>query len=147
MKKLLKFLPFLLVALMATTFWSCSDDDDNKTVSNAELPEPAKTFLDTYYPSITYITKKDKNEFDVYLNNGHTVDFNAAGQWQDVDAPAGQTIPYGFYPVGIDTYIGENLSGAGINEISVEPYGYDVELVTGVDLRFGPDGTFLGYDR
>ena len=40
-----------------------------------------------------------------------------------------------------------NYSGAYIDEIDREPYGYDVDLNTGVDLRFNADGAFLGINR
>lgn len=39
------------------------------------------------------------------------------------------------------------MNGTGINEISKEPVGYDVELVSGVELIFDTDGGFIGYDR
>lgn len=148
MKKLLKFLPFLLVALMVTAFWSCSDDNDdnNKEIPNSELPQPAKEFLDTYYPSISYTTIEDKDDYEVYLANNHEVEFSKAGDWKDVDAPMGQQIPSGFYPSAIDTYVEEN-GNAGINEISKEGYGFEVKLVTGTELRFSADGTFMGIDK
>ena len=149
MKKLLKFLPFLLVAVMAVGFWSCSDDDDDddQKVTEQQLPAAAKEFLSEYYPTVT-VTKvyKDVTTYDVTLSNKHKVEFTATGEWTDVEAPKGQTVPDGFYPAAINTYIADNLNGAGIMEISKEVYGFDVELVTGTDLRFSTDGSFLGYD-
>lgn len=148
MKKLLKFLPLFLVGLMAVTFWSCSDDDDFKPVTNAELPTAAKTFLETYYPSVNYQTKKDKNEFEVYLSNGQKVEFYKDGEWKDVDAvKRGETVPIGFYPSEIDTYVSEKHAGEGIHEISKESYGYDVELTNNVDIEFTSNGEFIRYDR
>ncbi len=147
MKKTLRFLPFLLVALMAVTLWSCDDDDDDVKITEQQLPSQAKQFLTQYYPTynVRKVTKDDK-EYEVVLSNNHKVDFDLAGEWTDVDAPKGQTIPNGFYPADIDIYLDENLNGTGINEISKEIYGYDVELINGRDLRFSQTGAFLGYD-
>lgn len=148
MKKLLKFLPLFLVALMAVTFWSCSDDDDLKPVANTELPAAAKTFLSDYYPSIAYETKKDKNEYEVILENGQKVEFYKDGEWKDVDAnKPGAVVPTGFYPTAIDTYVAEKHANEGIHEISKESYGYDVELTNNVDIEFTSTGDFIRYDR
>lgn len=146
MKKLLKFLPLVLVALFATTLWSCKDDKD-EPAPITELPATAKTFLSTYYPSVDYKAYKDDNGYDVVLTNGQKVDFNKNGEWQDVEATiAGQTIPSGFYPSAIDTYIEDNYSGAGIREISKEFYGFEVELVQNIDLKFDETGNFISLD-
>lgn len=145
MKKFLKFIPFLLVAVMAMGFWSC-DDDDDKVVT--EIPAAAKTFLATYYPSVEYMAFKDHNDYDVTLANGHKVEFSSTGEWKDVDAPAGQTVPSGFYPSAIDSYLNDNMDGAGINEISKEKNGnYEVDLVDGRDLVFDQQGMFVRFDR
>ena len=71
---------------------------------------------------------------------------SCSGEWTDVDAPLNEELPTGFYPEAIDTYLLANMDGAGINEISKERYGYDVELVTGTDLRFDSEGKFIRYD-
>lgn len=147
MKKFLKFLPVLLAGILAISLWSCSDDKD-EPVSYNELPAAAKTFLTTYYPSVNTVSvAKDKDDYDVVLANGHKVDFNKQGEWQDVDAPMGQTIPTGFYPAAIDDYVANMADNAGINEISKERNGYEVETLTGQELHFSSDGSFLGYDK
>ncbi|MBD5486669.1 MAG: hypothetical protein HDR18_14310, partial [Lachnospiraceae bacterium] len=62
-------------------------------------------------------------------------------------APVGKTVPAGFYPAAIDTYISSAYSGSGINEISRIDRGYEVELLNGTDLYFSADGTYIGIDR
>lgn len=149
MKRLIKFLPLALVCVLACAMASCSDDDnDDRLIVASSLPTAAKTFISTYYPGQTVVTATiDKNEYDVVLSNRHSIDFNNDGEWLDVDAPAGQTVPTGFYPEAINSYIAANCSGAGINEISRESRGYDVELTSGTDLFFNLDGTLLAYER
>ncbi len=146
MKKILKLLPILLLGVMAISLAACDDKDD--PVAESQLPATAKAFLNTYYPGIEISTAtKDKNEYDVILANGHSVEFDKAGEWKDVDAPVGQTVPVGFYPAAIDTYLSTNNPGDGINEISRDKSGYEVDLVSGVEAVFNSDGIFLHYDR
>ncbi|MDE6416476.1 MAG: PepSY-like domain-containing protein [Duncaniella sp.] len=145
MRRFLKFLPLMFAAVAATVLWSCSDDDN--FVPADELPVAARSFLSTYYPKVAVETvEMDGNEYEAVLANGHSVDFNAAGEWIDVDAPAGQTVPSGFYPAAIDAYVAQNFPGSGINEISVTMLGYDVDLVSGIELMFSPTGEFIGVD-
>lgn len=146
MKKFLRFMPLMLVALLSVALFSCSDDDEPVAPSN--LPEQAKTFLAAYYPNVEIVSVvKDNNEYDVILANGHSVDFDKAGLWQEVSAPMGQTVPKGFYPAAIDAYV--DALGApvvGINDITRIKGGYEVDLVNGLELFFNTEGAFVGYD-
>lgn len=146
MKKLYRILPMLLVAVLSMALWSCSDDDEPVPVT--KLPSSAQTFLNTYFDNVDIISvTKDKDDYEVLLSNGYSVEFNTSGEWTDVDAPVGKTVPTGFYPAAIDTYISSAYSGSGINEISRIDRGYEVELLNGTDLYFSADGTYIGIDR
>lgn len=136
----------LLVAVLSIALWSCSDDDEPVPVT--KLPSSAQTFLNTYFDNVDIISvTKDKDDYEVLLSNGYSVEFNTSGEWTDVDAPVGKTVPAGFYPAAIDTYISSAYSGSGINEISRIDRGYEVELLNGTDLYFSADGTYIGIDR
>ncbi len=147
MRNYTKFFSMLLVMLLGVGLWSCSDDDK---ISYGELPQAARTFLNTYYPGVE--TKKvtkdiDKDtgviEYEVRLKNDHDITFNIKGEWTDVDAPDRQAIPAGIAPAAIENYLDANFNGVGINEISVEYYGYEVKLLNNLELKFSPDGTLL----
>ncbi|MDE6079072.1 MAG: PepSY-like domain-containing protein [Duncaniella sp.] len=148
MKKLLKLLPLLVAIFGAVALWSCSDDDD-KTIKSDELPAAAQQFLATYYPGVKIASAtKDGSSYDVTLANGHSVDFNLQGEWTDVEAPLGETIPSGFYPFAIDSYISSLPLTTGINEISKTfGGGYEVETVAGLELLFNAQGDYLGIDN
>lgn len=146
---------FLMVCVFGCLAWSCSDDDDDNdvTISFSSLPTPAQQFISQFYPSdkIALITKEVKNshlnsEYEVRFVSGQEVEFDAVGLWTDVDAPKGQTVPTGIVPA-IDEYVGLNYDGAGINEISRDSRGYEVELVNGIELLFDANGQFLGVDN
>lgn len=147
MKKILKFLPLLLIAVMGLSLTACGDDDKDEPVPAEQLPVGAREFISNYFPTAKILSsQKDKDEYEVTLSEGTRIDFNLNGEWMDVDAAAGKTVPSGFYPSAIDTYISDNFEGSGINEISKEGKGYDVELLDGRDLLFGYDGNFISYD-
>lgn len=146
MKKLLKLLPLLLIAVCCAMITAC-DDKDDKYIDQRELPASAKDFVNQYFSGETIITtEKDHDEYEVCLSDGTRIDFTRQGEWKDVDAPTGKTIPGGFYPASIDAYIAANMNGMGINEISKERRGYDIELLNGLELIFSSDGAFLAAD-
>lgn len=147
MNKFLKLLPLFFVAVLAFGAVSCSDDKD-EPVPSAELPVKAKEFISTYFPTATItLTTKEKHEYEVTLSDGTRIDFDKAGEWKDVDAAAGKTVPTGFYPSAIDENVAEVSPEAGINEISKENYGYEVELLSGVDMKFNHEGAFISFDK
>lgn len=147
MKKTFRLIPMLLMAFVAILAVSCSDDKD-EPITTEQLPEQARTFINAYYPSATIVNShKDKDEYEVIMSDGTKIDFNKHGEWKDVDAPVGKTIPNGFYPEAIDTYVYYNYNPAGINEISKDNREYEVELTNGLDLRFARDGAFIRIDH
>lgn len=145
-----KTFSILFIALFAALTWSCSDDDDTP-VPPSDLPAAANTFISTYF-SGDKIVKVNRDgsganaTYDVIFASGYEVEFNSQGAWVDVDAPMGMTIPSGIAPLAISDYVSLNYPTQGINEISVEYYGYDVELLNGIDLMFDQQGNFIGID-
>lgn len=152
--KNIRFFLLFLASIFTLSLASCDDKDHpEEPVGEAALPGAAKTFLSTYYDGvkINRIVKDVEDdifvEYEVYLANGHDVTFDSDGDWKDVDAPAGKTIPDGIAITPITDYINAHYSGYGINEISKENYGYDVELTNGLDLDFDLQGNFIRVER
>lgn len=148
MKKLLRIFPLMLLAFIGSAgFTACSDDDDHQIVAEDQLPTTAKTFIEQYYPSVAVVSvHKDKSEYEVVFSDGTRIDFDHSGNWQDVDAPAGKAVPSGFYPAAIDSYVATNYPADGINEISKDKGNYEVDLISGIDLEFSSDGSFIRVD-
>lgn len=153
MNKVFRYFACAALAMFsAVALCSCSDDDKDEPVSVSTLPESAQNFLTSHYAGVkvqSAVRDKDgkKVEFDVRLANGHEVTFDADGNWTDVDAPAGETVPGGLVPEAVALYIATNYSSEGINEVSRSAAGYDVDLTNGVDLEFDSLGNFLRVDR
>lgn len=148
MKKFILLTCTMLLAL--ATVWSCSDDDD--LIIPGDLPQTAQAFLNKHFAGMEiYKVEKDGDhsgtDYTVKFRNGYEVEFDAIGEWTDVDAPKGQTIPDGIAPQVIADFVAQEYPGMGINEISRDYTGYEVELVTGLDLDFDPQGNFIGIDH
>lgn len=148
MKDLKKFLlTFVVILTTIVSGWSCSDDDKDEPIQYNKLPVAAQTFISTYFPAQKAArVEKDKNSYDVYLDNGTNVEFDLEGNWTDVDAPAGIAVPWSIVPEAIKTFINEKYPQQGVSEISRDSTGYDVELTGGTELEFAPDGTFIRID-
>lgn len=147
-KKLFLYLPAILLSLCVV---ACDDDDDNTfaDVKNFnELPQQAQAFLNDYFSTynISSITFSD-GEYEVNFDNGTQVDFNAIGQWTDIDAGLGYYVPFEFVPLGISSYLSTNYPTQNITEISrTASGGYVVDLTNDAELVFDMNGNFIGYD-
>lgn len=148
MKNFYKTSSALFVALLGLTFVSCSDDKD-EPIDYKQLPTAAQTFINTYFgdTSVVKITSdKDKNkqEYEVDFANGFEVTFNKDGEWIDVDAPTGMTIPDGIAPEPIANYVSTYYPDLGINEIEKVTTGYKVDLINELELEFDAQGQIIG---
>ncbi|MDE6299266.1 MAG: PepSY-like domain-containing protein [Muribaculaceae bacterium] len=147
MKKIFNSLVVVLLAVTGLSLTSCSDDDESTPISYNDLPYVSQQFIVTYFPwADVEAVYMEGGEYNVNLSDGTDIEFNLSGEWTDVDAMIGVTLPTGFYPSAIDMYISENIPGGGINEISRNVNGYEVELVDGQDLIFNLEGIFIGMD-
>ena len=152
MKK--NYLKLLLVSLFLVgglSLTSCSDKDDEEleqTITISQLPSQAQTFLNQYFADVKaksiekqYITTIVM--YKVELVNDFEIMFNSDGVWQEVDAPDNKTIPTGIAPSAIEEYVNSNYPDYGINEINKTGEGYNVELISGLEMAFNELGEFL----
>lgn len=120
------------------------------TVKPTDLPTPITDFLKQHFPQATVSFVETDNEFggveyDVTLSDGTEVDFDKAGQWENVDCHA-KAVPAALVPQAIATYVKTNYQGKVITKIDQKPAGYEIELAGGLELKFDKAGQFLGQD-
>lgn len=145
----------LMLCVFSCVAWSCSDNDDDKDtpISLSDLPTAARTFISKFVPDdeVVRVVKEvsaSNVQYDVRFRSGLEIEFDGAGNWTDVDAPNGQTVPTGIVPAEIQKYIDTNYNAIGVNEISIDARGnYEVELLSGIDLLFDSDGNFIRVDH
>ena len=145
----------LSILLSAT---SCDSNDnvattDKTAIEPTTLPSTAKTFTETYFPDAVYksATKLktpsvNGTVYDVSLANGFEIDFDANGNWTEIDGGT-QAIPTSLIPEKINTYIAANYPNLFIVQIKNEKTKYDVELSNGLDLVFTSGGDFVRIDK
>lgn len=149
MKKM--FLSTVAVFTLAFTTVSCSSDDNNSSdiiVNYSELPTQAKEFTETYFSDLQiFRVEKDLKSIDEYYEvkfvGGMEIDFTQSGIWTNVDGN-NKAIPTGFILAPIVEYVTTNYNATFIESIEKKGYGFDVDLVNNVELRFDLEGNFLG---
>lgn len=144
---------FIALSLLFSTT-SCDSDDDHDTIINAaDLPAPAGTFITTYFPNATYQTIKKQNRadndgsiYDVFLTNGFEIDFDANGNWVDIDGNH-QPVPVELVPEKIQAYVTTNYANQSVTSIDKEPTYIEVELTSTIELIFNLQGDFIRIDH
>lgn len=139
---------FFFLALALTLCASLSARDE--IISEQQLPAAAKTFVKQYFKNRTVsLAKKDvdpgSTSYDIVLNSGTKIEFNAKGEWKEVDcAPA--AVPAALVPAAIAKYVKANYANLKIVKIERNAAGYDIELSNDVDLQFDKQGNFVRID-
>ena len=113
------------------------------------LPDAITAFIKQHFPNATIAgVEPDYDsgglEYDVYLNDGTQIDFDANNQWDQVESMRG--VPAFFIPKGIANYVRSNFQNVAITKINKEYHGYEIELANGVELNFDRSGNFMGMD-
>ena len=135
----------LAAIFLAAALISCSD----KLVPADQLPAAAHSFIQQYFPGIpiSYV-KKDaglKTGFEVVLTDGIEIDFDGKGEWDSVDCRR-SAVPEALVPAAIGGYVQTNFTGQMIVKIDKELYGYEIELGSGLDLKFDSSGKLIRID-
>ena len=134
---------FALVLLMT----GCSD----KPVLPTELPAPVMSFIQQTYPGQTItFAQKDLEltgwKYEVFLADGSHVGFDTDDTWDKVESPMTQPVPAQLIPAPIATHLQANFPGAFVTKIDKERNGYEIELATGVELKYNKQGALMEMD-
>jgi len=155
---------FVLTAIL--TFASCTKDSDPDTVNplnstairadssikTATLPQEILDYISTNYSDITVKKSEieDNGNFEVKLNNGVELIFDADGAFLGVDDDGDNNfddthLNISELPENIMSFISTNYPNKSIEEAELENNGnYEIELENEVILIFDADGKFLG---
>lgn len=154
MKKTLFGLSLLAMVSFATV--SC---DDDKVIPEGELPQNSQNFISEHFAGQSYSRiEKDGRNYSVKLGERGSqieVDFDANGNWVEVDADDHIHLPTGFINSSIVGYVKTNYpvpapneAQSNINSIEKKASGFDVDLVApDIDLIFDTNGNFVRVDN
>lgn len=154
------FLPFVFLLMFAISSASCSNEDVNEnetTITINDLPSTAQAFLNKYFHGYNVVkiekdVETDITIYEVELEEGFEVFFNGTGEWQQVVAPYGKTLPTGFIPEQVMATLDQRFPGYGINQVNTTGQGYKVELSdnqggASIDVFFDMSGEITGIDQ
>lgn len=120
-------------------------------VTLENFPEPAQRFLRTYFSTITVAYSFSEERygalfFRVKYSDGTDVRFYENGEWQRVKMHY-KTVPDGILPPKIKQYMQNSpYRKVAIKEIERKPYGFELELLSDIEILFDHEGNFLGLD-
>ena len=127
---------------------ACADRPQSVTFN--ELPEPAQTFIETYFHTsdiASAIREKDglDVDYDVRLYDGTDIDFNSNGDLEEIDCQV-KAVPDGIVPQVVVTYVMRQFQRQSIVKYSIDKRTQEVKLSNGQELVFDDNGNFLRYD-
>lgn len=122
-----------------------------KVITFNQLPKAAQNFVNKHYDSnmVSYIYVESEfmsaKEYEVRLNDGKKIEFNAKGAWTEVDAKH-KSVPQDIIPASINTYVNKSFPNNAIVQIAKSSRKYEIELSNGLDLEFDSKGRFVRID-
>lgn len=143
----------IIAAAAAALGLAACGSGDTVTTDTTQLPDAAREAITRLYPDAKVAQVKiDKetfgsDEYEVTLNNGASVDFRSDGTVEKVSAAPGDTIPSGFLPDAVDTYIRTNYADAKVVKYEVDKKDQEVKLSNGLELTFDLQGNFVKLDH
>lgn len=138
----------LALALVILTGIGANAQKKNITIK--EFPAAAQTFLSQNFPkqTATYAVE-DKGmlstDYEIMLSNGMEIEFDGKGNWEEIDGNK-TALPESVLPKAIADYVSKNYKVQGVEKIEKEKWGYKVEFLNDVELKFDSNGKFLRVD-
>lgn len=134
MKKLMT----IILALLSMAATACADND--KIISQEELPAAAKEFIAEHFAQNKIIAVKLDNDlfskdYEVLFEDRTTIKFDKDGKWTEIECKM-SSVPDKAVPVRILEYVMQNYPDALIKQIDRDRKGYDVELSNKIELEF-----------
>ena len=128
-----KILATIILSICILLLPGCGDT----IVPPSQLPEAITSFVKEHFPeeSITYVE----------LVNGAKIEFDTDNVWDKIDCQ-NQPVPSTAVPMAITAYTQKNYPSIAIIMIDKEDHGYEVELITGINLKFNEHGAIINKD-
>ncbi|MBF4488247.1 PepSY-like domain-containing protein [Flavobacterium sp. CSZ] len=118
-----------------------------KKIEIAELPKPARDFLNKHFRNSEIdVVKKDAEHgekgYEVKLKDGTEIEFWKDGSYREVDGGK-KPIPTAFIPESVKDYVAKNHPNEKITHIDYGHKDLDVDLTNNIDLEFTKEGKIL----
>lgn len=122
----------------------------DQVISFSKLPVKSQNFITKYFDASTVdFIKLDNDyfskEYEVVLRNGTKVEFDANGEWKEIDGK-GVAIPIKMILQNILSYVSKSFPENKIKKVERMRRGFEVELTNGLDLIFNAKAKFVRID-
>ena len=146
----MKRITSLLIAVLAMTSFMVSAGND-KPIAYEKLPQTARTFLQTHFPTEKVALSKMekelfKTEYKVILVNGNEIEFDAKGEWKEVDCEY-SFVPEAIVPNEIKKHIKSDFPDSKIIKIERNSLTYEVKLDTKIEVEYNLNFQVIDIDR
>lgn len=138
---------FMLIATVALSLSIMKADE--RPVTFAQLPGPAKEFINTNYPAdkVSYATVDDdliRPDYKVVLVSGTRIQFANNGALEKIESRAG--VPVNIVPVQIKDYVRMHYPDAMITEYEIDRRHYEIKLSNRLELKFNKHFNLIEID-
>lgn len=119
-------------------------------VAPAQLPQQVQAFVSTNFPgqNILY-AQKDLDwftwKYDVFLADGTEINFDTSNEWDKINTQM-RAVPTQLIPAPVAATLTANFPAVVVTKIDKESWGYEVELVNGLELKFNKQGAIKEMD-
>ena len=148
----MKRVKYLALIAFLFSLISAHADGRERPISFAELPEAAQTFCTTYFGDLTvaYIVADAKfthAEYEVTYTDRTEIDFRTDGSWKSVERKY-SSVPAAIVPAQIADFVAANelFRQQFICKIERNSYTWEIELSSGLEVKFDAKFNVIGYD-
>ena len=138
------------VVLLGGIFAANADDRERPTTVD-KLPAAAQQFLKEHFKDLTvaFVVEDPKmvgSEYEVTYTDRTEVDFNPQGEWTSVERKY-SAVPASVVPQQISGYVAKsNFPDQWIKKIERNAYTWEIELNSGLEIKFDQQFNVIGYD-
>ena len=142
--KFLKKLSFLVICVIFSSVFVFAHDTP---LAPEQLPAEVTAFVKANFPkqTIIYAEHEYNYEFELRLDDGSKVEVLKTGELKKAENKM-KGIPASLIPAEITAYVTKNYPNTIITEVDKKGFGYKIELNNGLEMMFGQNGNFMGFD-
>lgn len=136
----------LILAFIAIVSFGFSTAMAQNTNTNPAITQ----FVTQHFPNATVqMVMPDEDDIDVVLNDYTKIEFRLNNEWKKVDCEHSTTftaVPATIVPEQITAYVNANFPGAIIKKLEKKFRGWEIELNSGLELKFNSNFKVMEID-
>ena len=136
----------LILAFIAIVSFGFSTAMAQNTNTNPAITQ----FVTQHFPNATVqMVMPDEDDIDVVLNDYTKIEFRLNNEWKKVDCEHSTTftaVPATIVPEQITAYVNTSFPGAIIKKLEKKYRGWEIELNSGLELKFNSNFKVMEID-